>query len=283
MRYNDCHVHFSGGESASAVVAALKEARIDRIGAISPDPGQDPVRQNEAVEWMAGETAKAPDRLLGFAWINPLLSGAREIAEHAFCDLGFVGFKLIPHHWHAYDEELAGFWQLLSTLRAPCIIHTGILWGYGDSSRFCRPVDFEVLIGYPGVRFALAHIGWPWTDECIALAGRFAADDVVADVMSSQEHAPRPATPSASQMYIDITMGAPRPYRREALSRALAVAGDGRLLYGSDCSRPEDPEALKAHLRVDYGILSGELGLSDESIHRIMCDNFESFVRGPDA
>ena len=81
-------------------------------------------------------------------------------------------------------------------------------------------------------------------------------------------------------MYIDITLGAPRPYRRDAIAKALAVAGDARLLYGSDCDSPEDPEAFAAHARIDSSLLSGELGASDEAVQRIMRENFETFIDG---
>ena len=280
MQYNDCHVHFQGGESLREVIAALDAAQIDRVGALSPNPVADGDRQLDNVEGFSRLIREAPDRLIGFCWLNPTLPNTADLAERAITELGYTGIKLIPHHWHPYDEDLVPFWERLSELQVPCIIHTGILWGYEDSSRFCRPVDFEVLIRYPGIRFALAHIGWPWTDECIAVAGRFAAEDISRAEISSQEHAPKPSSNGKRRMYVDITLGAPRPYRRDALSKALAVVGDGGLLYGSDCSTPELVDAYQSHLDIDRNLLSGEIGLGGESISRIMHDNFDAFCRG---
>lgn len=279
MGYHDCHVHFQGTEEPSRVIDAMDRADIERIGAFSPDPGTDESLQQKQVAWMADFAAASPERFVPFAWINPTLPGAVELTERALTEYGFTGIKVVPNHWHPYDESLTDFWTVISEHHASCIAHTGILWGYGDSSRFCRPVDFEVLIRFPGIRFALAHIGWPWTDECIALAGRFAAEGIGGQSISSQQHAPRPEPGTPSRMYIDITLGAPRPYRRDALARAIAVVGDERLLYGSDCSTPEDSDGFRSHLEIDRELLRGELGLPQESIHRIMHNNFEQFTR----
>ena len=38
------------------------------------------------------------------------------------------------------------------------IFHSGILFGFGDGSRFCRPVFYEAFLNTPGVEFALSHI-----------------------------------------------------------------------------------------------------------------------------
>ena len=278
MKYSDCHVHFQGSEQTSRVLRSMDQCDIDVIGGLSPDPGNDPTQQREAVEWMAERLAEAPDRIKGFCWINPTLDGAVELTERAVVDLGYTGVKVIPNHWHAWDPIIAPFWAHVSQLHVPVIAHTGILWGYEDSSRFCRPVDFEVLIRYPGVRFAAAHIGWPWTDECIALAGRFAAESATACEISSQQHAPKPEGSDGDRMFIDVTLGAPRPYRADAISKALAVVGDERVMYGSDCSTPEDPASFRSHLDIDRVLLSGEIGASREAIGRIMHDNFLRFI-----
>ncbi|MGQ9662842.1 MAG: amidohydrolase family protein [Kiritimatiellia bacterium] len=225
--------------------------------------------------------AADPDRFYGLAWINPLLPNACEVVEQAITELGFRGIKMIPHHWYPHDERLFPVYRKIEELGVPVVFHSGILWGHGDSSRFCQPVHYEVLINFPRIRFALAHIGWPWTDECIALAGRFAARVVRPDT-GRQEHAPRALEQRVceAQMFVDITLGAPRPYRTDALLKALAVLGDRRLIYGSDCGEPDNAEILRFHSELDRHLLSGELGQSPESIRRIMHDNFELFFLG---
>lgn len=280
MKVNDAHVHFRGTENAERVLEAMDAAGIDKIGAISPRPGTTASEQIAALESLIPILRESPDRFFGLAYINPLLEDAPEIMSKAVNEWGYRGVKMIPDHWYPYDERFQVLFETIEQTGISALFHSGILWGNGDSSRFCRPVDFEVLINYPRITFALAHIGWPWTDECIALAGRFSAD-IVDPSFALQEHAPRPSEsdPYRSQMYIDITMGAPRPYRREAIAKALAIIGDYQLLYGSDCDSPEDPAALAHHARLDEALLKGELGQPSESVGRIMHDNFEHFFK----
>jgi len=254
----------------------MDEAGVEKIAGISPSPGHDAKTQRESLEFMRPLLGETRSRVWGMAYINPILEDAADTTEWAITDLGFRGIKMAPDHWYPYDDRVLPVYERIQQLGVPILFHSGILWGNGDSSRFCQPVNFEVLINYPGIRFSLAHIGWPWTDECIAVGGRFAAD-VVDPEVGLQEHSPRPSpsSPYAAQMFVDITLGAPRPYRRDAISKALAVLGDHRLLYGSDCDKPEDPAVYRFHSDVDRGILRGELGQSDEAIQRIMHDNFE--------
>jgi predicted TIM-barrel fold metal-dependent hydrolase len=80
---------------------------------------------------------------------------------------------MIPDHWYPYDEFMYPIYEKAEKLGVPIIFHSGILFGFKDSSRFCRPVNYEVLLNFPDLKFALAHISWPWVDECIALWGRF--------------------------------------------------------------------------------------------------------------
>ena len=278
--YNDLHVHFRGSEHPDRVLRALDDARIEKIGAISPPP-RDPQQPHAAVADMKRILDAGQGRLYGLAWINPLLPGAADLVERAVAEYGYRGVKMIPDHWYPYDERVFPVYERVQTLGVPMLLHSGILWGNRDSSRFCQPVNYEVLINFPKVRFALAHIGWPWTDECIALAGRFAAD-VVGEETGLQEHAPRvdAATPYAAQMSIDITLGAPRPYRADALLKALAVVGDCRILYGSDCGDPENAQVLRCHIDLDERLLRGELGQPPETLQRIFHDNFEHFFGG---
>ena len=273
---NDAHVHFRGGETAAGTLAAMDSAGVEKMAGISPNPGTDAEAQRENLQYLHPILEEARGRIYGMAYINPTLGDAPDTAEWAVADLGYRGIKMAPDHWYPYDERILPTYERIEKLGVPILFHAGILWANGDSSRFCQPVNFEVLINYPGIRFSLAHIGWPWTDECIAVGGRFAAK-VVDPEVGLQEHAPRPAAedPYAAQMFVDITLGAPRPYRRDAISKALAVLGDHRLLYGSDCDKPEDPEVFRFHSDVDEGILRGELGQPEETIQRIMHDNFE--------
>ena len=155
-------------------------------------------------------------------------------------------------------------YEKIGELGVPIIFHSGILFFPGDGSRFCRPVFFEALLDFPSVRFALAHIGWPWVDECLAVYGRFRS----AASLSGEP----------MQMWIDTTPGTPPAWRVDALRKAFAYAGDEHILWGSDASGGTLGTHAAETLAGDRRILSAQLGLSDETQRRWMRENAIEFL-----
>ena len=104
----------------------------------------------------------------------------------------------------------------------PVLFHSGILWDGVDSGNYNRPCDFECMTEVPGLTFALAHISWPWTDECIAFYGKML-------------HA-NSAHKRNIRLFIDDAPGTPDIYRRNVF-RNFALLGydlSETLLFGVD-------------------------------------------------
>ena len=80
------------------------------------------------------------------------------------------------------------------------------------------------------------------------------------------------------QMYIDITPGTPRFYRREALRKALAYGCEDYMIFGSDSTASNFTNA-KHVAEMDRGIIK-ELGYSDEVVQKIQSRNVERFLKG---
>jgi predicted TIM-barrel fold metal-dependent hydrolase len=132
-----------------------------------------------------------------------------------------------------------------------------------DTSQYCRPAYYEIMLHYPKIKFAMAHMSWPWTDECFAVCGKFrAAGDYKVENW---------------RVYADITSGAPRIWKVDAMRKGLAYMGDTQFVYGSDCFNAEDPEALKSNLVMDREILE-ECGCSKETMERIFTTNAEKWM-----
>jgi predicted TIM-barrel fold metal-dependent hydrolase len=266
----DCHVHSRGTETADGILQAMDRAGMEKMCLFSPYAsagvdvfgggafGSDEEGMKGAIEWLGEVVAQAPDRIIGFAWIDARWPSAVQALDRAV-DLGIRGVKSIPNHWYPTDDCALALFSRMEELGVPGIFHSGILFGFGDSSRFCRPVFYEALINTPGVRFALSHISWPWVDECLAVAGRFRA----ATRGNARE----------MQMFVDLTPGTPRIWRADALRKALVYLGDEGLIYGSDGFPADDGERLLASLRRDQAIFREELGLSSTAIERIMSGN----------
>lgn len=273
----DAHLHIRGGESGERILRAMDEAGIAQMVILSepphrifpmrpPSPGE-PAPHYEhriVIDDLARIVAPDPERLLGFAWIEPTLPDAAEAVGYAFGDKGLRGAKMMPYHWYPRDERAQACYAQIESYGRPVLFHTGALWGYTETSEFCRPVYAEIFLHYPKLRVALCHIGWPWTDECLAVCGKFRA-------------ATRRDPGREWSCFVEISTGAPRIWKVEALRKALAYLGDGRLIYGSDLFEPENPQALRRHLELEVELLR-EAGASPEAIERILSGNAQRWL-----
>lgn len=295
----DCHVHLEwknlgGSGDAENILRAMDKAGVDKVFLFSPCPYEYEIKnyvifkenqekQGESIEKVAKIVAKNQERLIGFAWIDPLLPNAKNEVERAIIDYRLQGIKMIPNHWYPYEERIFPVYEKIEELKVPVIFHSGILHTFSDSSRFCRPTFYETLLHFPGIKFALAHMGWPWTDECIATGGRFRAAKEEAqclrkDMVEEQNKGEAPV--GECQMFIDITPGTPRIYRTEALRKALVYLSEDRLMYGTDATTtPGGMRVLKQFLERDKRIFSEELGLSSEAQEKIMGKNAMKFLK----
>lgn len=273
--YKDTHVHYSGDAvsgTAKSILKIMDEVGVERIALISMW-GKDLGEQEKNIEQAHKVISECPDRLYGLAWIEPKHDTPLELLDKVISDKGFRGFKMIPNRWYPCDEKLFPYYEKMAGLNAPCLFHSGILHFNTYSSRFCRPIYYEDLISVKNFRFALAHISWPWTDECFALYG--------------QSGAMREYYGATSEMFIDATPGTPKIYREEVFRKILSAREFGRIMYGSDMGMhaqgiEKDPQAFinnwKNSLKRDIDILT-KLGASEEAKTKFFSGNFEKFFR----
>lgn len=288
----DCHIHSTGSESIDTILKGMDSAGVDKAIIFSPYPSETRMtdifpkprsgvtrymefsypdvtveKQREVIEFIASIQREAPDRVIGFVWLEPRLKDAAQILEWAVTSKEVRGVKMIPDHWYPYDEFMYPVYEKAEKLGVPIIFHSGILFGFKDSSRFCRPVNYEVLLSFPDLKFALAHISWPWVDECIALWGRFRSY-TIRELGKSREDI---------RMFIDITPGTPLIYRRSALQKLIAYGAEDYMLFGTDC-RASRIEYAKQHIERDTSILRQMIGVSEETVGKIMGGNALRFL-----
>lgn len=261
----DVHVHCKGGEEGEKILPAMDELGLERIVLMSAPPHYSLATEEgeirghrEVIDEIARVVAPDPDRLLGFAWIEPTLPDGEEMIDYALGEKQMVGIKMIPNQWYPDDERAQRCYQKIAGYEKPMLFHSGILWSRGNTSKYCRPAEFEIMMDYPKIRFALAHMSWPWTDECIAVA------DKLKCTQPEQGH--------EWSCWVDITTGAPREWKVEALRKALSYMGHEHLLYGSDSGLPKGADYSRQRLREDEEMLR-EAGASDEQVEQIMGKN----------
>ena len=225
----DGHIHiYDGPEDRKAFARRLLAAGVDGGVVISPAPACFPwvsrvlsnAKRLENVMWWC----QAAKNLHPFYWIDPLekdAAGQVALAVRA----GALGFKVICNRHFPGDPRALRVYRAIAAAGRPILFHSGILWDGQPSSMYNRPVEFEPLLDIAGLRFALAHISWPWCDECLAVYGKFL-------------NARQRRGGQCAEMFIDLTPGTPRIYRTEALRRLFTVGNiePHHVIFGTDSS-----------------------------------------------
>ncbi|MEM3670812.1 MAG: amidohydrolase family protein [Thermoprotei archaeon] len=127
---------------------------------------------------LTAERAQSSSSAIGFAWVDPLRDPLGTIKRAL--KLGLVNLKLHPTLQGVYPdhEALVKVYQELSEVKGTVIIHTGtsgigggIKGGGGLRIGFSKPIPVDnVAAQFPDVNFVMAHFGWPWYNEAIAVA-----------------------------------------------------------------------------------------------------------------
>lgn len=264
----DAHLHCTGRETRDDVLRTLDDAEVDVGVLLAPFLSDgyslgDAASLTRANTHLAELVGRDADRLFGLAVVNPLHPGAVDELQRAV-DAGLRGVKMVPSGWYPYDDAVQPVFAVAGQLKLPLLFHSGIFID-GRSGRFCRPVFFEALRDHPGVRVTLAHVGWPWTDEAIAVG------------LIDRIH----GVPDAQAVFrFDLSFGPPPPYRKQVLQLALEVLGPGLLQFGSDCFLP-CPGAQLRERRGWLEDLLNELETPLEAQAKIFSGTAHAWLHGP--
>lgn len=116
----------------------------------------------------------------------------------------------------------------LANLGMYAAFHCGIFLDE-RSSTYCRPALYEGAHLVPGFHGHLAHLGWPWVDECIA-------------TLAMETFHAGAAGKDRWQLKADLSFGCPPDWQMDSVRRALNMLPGDMLMYASDCFWPCDPE-----------------------------------------
>lgn len=163
-----------------------------------------------------------PSRFLPYAMVNPT-------AENARVAPGLKAVCLFPamHRYSIHDPRAEAIIEQAAALRCAVFVHCGVLTigvrkKLGLPSpfdmRFSNPLDLHAIaLRYPKTPFVLPHFGAGFFREALMLADL--CSNVYLDTSSS----------NSWMRYEELEL-------TTVFRRALAVAGPGRLLFGSDSS-----------------------------------------------
>jgi hypothetical protein len=131
-------------------------------------------------EFVSKITEQYPDRILGFASVDPHKKSAVKDLEYAIRELKLSGLKLHPQV-QAFEPNDRDYYPLYSKCveyGVPITFHTGsTYWGAGLQGgggvklRYSNPMLLDdVAADFPELKIIMAHPGWPWQDEQLAVA-----------------------------------------------------------------------------------------------------------------
>ena len=280
----DCHVHTnpevesSEAKSKEELLKQLDIAGIDRMVLLSHRPasfakegGTGAVMGGQSISPEAAltqvmEWAAFSQRIIPFYWIDPLEEDAFDQVDKAVA-AGIAGFKVICNRHFPGEDRPMQVWEHIAKANKPMLFHSGILYGNGPWSQFNRPVGFEPLFDVPKLRFAMAHVSWPWYDECLAVYGFWRSR--------------KSRGTSTAELFIDTTPGSPKIYRNEIFGKIYGIGYDieNNLIFGTDCNSIYSSDYAKEILAMDKEALE-KAGASAEQREKYYSKNILRFLNG---
>ena len=176
-------------------------------------------------EQVAGYVRKAPDRLLGFAGIDPKADLAPTRSLEQAIGLGLVGVTVNPAAagFHPTDTRAMALFEACQHHKIPVLVESGTTLARNARMEFARPVLFdEVIRDFPELKLILGTFGDPWVDEGVALLAKH------------------------PNVYADISGFTARPWQLfNALLTAHQMGTMGQVLFGSNFPFVTPEQAIK--------------------------------------
>ena len=122
--------------------------------------------------------AVAPERFALTCSVDPFrdISGSVREIERCVKQHGFNACKLYPSydHFDPRDERLDPIYKKLIELDVTMQVHMGWTPCKNAPMRFQQPYLLDdVGARFPDLKIVIAHVGWPWVEECLAVVAKW--------------------------------------------------------------------------------------------------------------
>ena len=160
--YKDIHVDLGRHWDAMQPVdrAIVLGFRARHVGVLVPN------------EYVAEYVGKHPEKLIGFASVDPQDPDAVEQLDDAIQRLKLRGLKMGPIYQNVAptDSRFRRIMKRCEELRVPVLIHQGTTFCANVSLEISQPILLQPLaLEFPRLRMVIAHMGHPWIDETMVL------------------------------------------------------------------------------------------------------------------
>ncbi len=230
------------GQTLETTIQDMDAAGVDKSVVVAID-AETTYNYRVPDELVAQAVASYPDRLIGFAGGDPHKGKAAARAlERAVKELGLKGLKLMPHlaELNPNDRQYYPLYEKACELDIPVLLHMGTQYHAGTRIKYCHPLYMDdVAIDFPDLKIIIAHFGWPWTGDTIAVALRH------------------------KNVYFNIAGWAPRHIPEDVI-KYMNGPLSGKALFGSDFPLVSRQRIIK-ELR--------ELPLKEKTLTRLLTEN----------
>jgi len=202
---------------------------------------------------VADHVARAPQRLIFFASIDPTEPGFMDELHHMHQHRGCRGVKVSPMYQgvHPHDPRYHEIYTYCERQGLPLITHMATTFSSGVPLEWARPALMdEIAIRYPGLKIILAHLGHPWEGETIATIRK------------------------QPNLFADISALYYRPWQfYNSMRLATEYGATGKILFGSDYPATTPANTITAlrninHVLASSGMLPVPETIIEEIIHR---------------
>ena len=207
-------------------------------------------------EYVHSLCTQFPDRLMGFASVNPLSPDAPAVLERAVREMGLSGLKLHPplQGFFPDDEAVFPVYKKAADLDIPVVFHVGST-PFGSMVRLAHAnpllID-EVAIRFPTLRIMLTHLGTLWHNEAFMVV----------------EKNPNVFIDTAAYVTEITNILTPDMVHR---------IGPDKIIFGTDYPMPY---GNRAHRMKDFVDCIKALNLPEETIAGIFSGNLERLLHG---
>ena len=122
-------------------------------------------------DYVAAYVGQHPEKLLGFASVDPKRHRAPYVLEDAVKRLGLRGLKIAPiyQRFDPWSTECYALLEAANALKIPVLWHQGTTFVRDAPLIHARPVLLdEIARRFPELRMWVAHLGHPWYEELAA-------------------------------------------------------------------------------------------------------------------
>jgi hypothetical protein len=165
-------------------------------------------------EYVAEYVAQHPEKLIGFASVDPNDADAPANLRAAVSRLGLKGLKLGPiyQRFDPLSDQAFAVYDVAQELALPVIWHQGTTFVRDAPLALARPMSLDdVARNFPRLKIVIAHLGHPWIEEAMATVRKHPT------------------------LFADISALETRPWQYyNGLIAALEYGVEDKLLFGSD-------------------------------------------------